>query len=70
MSGFKDILFEVREGVATLILNRPEALNALTFDMMYEVQEALSRIESDKEIRALVLTGATGHRAMWILSRR
>ncbi len=58
MSGFKDILFEVREGVATLILNRPEALNALTFDMMYEVQEALSRIESDKEIRALVLTGA------------
>ena len=58
MSSFKDILFEVQDRVATLTLNRPEALNALTFDMMYEVQEALSRIENDNEIRALILTGA------------
>ena len=42
MSSFKDILFEVQDRVATLTLNRPEALNALTFDMLYEVQAAVS----------------------------
>ncbi|MBT3535341.1 MAG: crotonase [Rhodospirillaceae bacterium] len=58
MSDFKDIIFEIDDGVATLTLNRPDALNALTFDMMYEVQEALKLIEADSSIRALILTGA------------
>ena len=31
MSDFKDIIFEVEDGVATITLNRPQALNALTF---------------------------------------
>ncbi|MFP6748942.1 MAG: enoyl-CoA hydratase-related protein [Alphaproteobacteria bacterium] len=58
MSDFKDIIFETEDGVATLTLNRPDALNALTFEMMYEVQEALARVEADHSIRALILTGA------------
>ncbi len=58
MSDFKDIIFETEDGVATLTLNRPDALNALTFDMVYEVQDALARIEADHSIRALILTGA------------
>ncbi len=58
MSGFKEIIFEVDDGVATITLNRPEALNALTLEMMFEVQEALAKIEADPAIRALIMTGA------------
>ncbi|MBL4906233.1 MAG: enoyl-CoA hydratase/isomerase family protein [Sneathiella sp.] len=58
MNKYKNILFEVDEGVATLTLNKPETLNALTFDMMYEVQDALSHIEADLSIRALIQTSA------------
>ena len=58
MSDFKDIIFEIEDGVATITLNRPQALNALTFEMMFEVQDALAKIEADPAIRALILTGA------------
>lgn len=58
MSDFNDIIFETADGVATITLNRPQALNALTFEMMFEVQEALAKIEADPSIRALILTGA------------
>ena len=58
MSVFKSILFERVGPVAVLTLNRPEALNALTFDMMQEVKEALDQVESDRAIRALIITGA------------
>ena len=55
---FKTILFDVQEGVATLTLNRPDTLNALTFELMREVGQALDQVQSQPSIRALVLTGA------------
>ncbi|QHE87864.1 enoyl-CoA hydratase-related protein [Hydrogenophaga sp. BPS33] len=55
---FTHILFDQVGAVAVLTLNRPEALNALTFDMMREVQTALELVESDHAIRALIVTGA------------
>ncbi len=58
MGEFKNIIFEVDDKVATLTLNRPQALNAMTFDLMYEIQDALNIIEKEKNIRALILTGA------------
>lgn len=58
MGDFKNILFERVGPVAVLTLNRPQALNALTFDMVREVQEALEQVESDRGIRALIITGA------------
>ncbi len=58
MNDFKNILFDVDGQVATVTLNRPETLNALTFDMMNEVHDALARIEADRRIRAMILTGA------------
>lgn len=58
MSVFKQIQYSVEGGVARLTLNRPEALNALTFEMMEEVISVLKRIEADPEIRVLLLTGA------------
>ncbi len=58
MNTYKDILFDVEDSVATLTLNKPQSLNALTFDMMYEVQDVLGIIERDKSIRVLILTSA------------
>jgi len=53
---------EKLEGVAMITLNRPEKLNALSFLLMQEVDDALTRYEADDDVRAVILTGA-GDRA-------
>lgn len=58
MANFECILWDVSEGVATLTLNRPDTLNALTFNLMRELGQALDIVEGDPSIRALILTGA------------
>ena len=58
MQPFEHILFEVEAAVATLTLNRPQALNALTFAMMNEIRAALSEVEDNKSIGALIITGS------------
>jgi 2-(1,2-epoxy-1,2-dihydrophenyl)acetyl-CoA isomerase len=52
------VLFTVREGVATITLNRPDALNALTVEAKESLFEAVRRAGEDPAIRAVVLTGA------------
>ncbi|MGE0312140.1 MAG: enoyl-CoA hydratase-related protein [Lautropia sp.] len=54
---YENIRFETDEGVASITLDRPHALNALTLGMMDEVADAMTRIEADASIRALILTG-------------
>lgn len=46
------------DGVATVVLNRPDKLNALTADMLGELRHALTASESDQAVRAVLLTGA------------
>ena len=48
---------EVREAVALVVLNRPDALNALTDEMKRELLDALKAAERDEGVRAIVLTG-------------
>lgn len=48
------------DGVATLTMNRPEARNAMSGDMMQAMHEALPRLAADQTVRAVVLTGAGG----------
>ncbi len=51
-------VLEKREGrVATLILNRPERMNALNADLVLALNEALARVEGDPEINVVVLAG-------------
>lgn len=50
--------FERRDAVAVLTLNRPEALNALSPEMLDDLERALSRADADPSLRAVVLTGA------------
>ncbi len=53
-SGFR---FALDAGVGTLTLDRPERLNALTFDIYRELREVIDETDRHAEIRALVLTG-------------
>ena len=56
---FRNILFHIDDdGIATLIVNRPDKLNALNRAVMEEIAGAVSQCESDERIRALLITGA------------
>jgi 2-(1,2-epoxy-1,2-dihydrophenyl)acetyl-CoA isomerase len=44
--------------VATLTLNRPETLNALTEDMLVELLDKLKTVEADADVRAVIISGA------------
>jgi enoyl-CoA hydratase len=46
------------DGIATLLFNRPKALNALNATLLAEFTDALSTIQKDESIRVLILTGA------------
>jgi enoyl-CoA hydratase len=52
------VLIERDGGIATVILNRPERLNALTWAMWEGVGAAMARLDSDDEVRCIVLRGA------------
>src|SRR5712691_439801 len=59
---YEYIVTECLGGVALVTLNRPEKLNALSFGLVRELDEALSDYEADDAIKAVILTGA-GERA-------
>jgi len=52
------VLFEVADHVATLTLNRPDRLNAATFELGQQLQEHLRAADTDPDVRVVVLTGA------------
>jgi len=53
-----DFLYKVDDGVATLTLNRPEVMNALTFDVYAQLRDLFEALRSDASVRVVVLTGA------------
>ena len=55
---YETIILERKDGVATLTLNRPEKLNALNRKMAEELESAMAEIIKDRDVRALVITGA------------
>ena len=52
------ILVEVEGAVATIRLNRPQALNALNSQLLDELAEALTEVDASPHVRAIVLTGS------------
>lgn len=52
------VRYEAAGGVATITLDRPATLNALTSDVMRDLTVALTRVEEDESVRVAVLTGA------------
>lgn len=55
---FDTILYEVRDHVAWITMNRPQNLNAFNGKMKEEITKSLKQASSDKEVRAIVITGA------------
>jgi 2-(1,2-epoxy-1,2-dihydrophenyl)acetyl-CoA isomerase len=55
------LLLDIDEGIATITLNRPEALNAVNQAMMAALVEAVARIEADPAARCVVIRGAGDH---------
>jgi enoyl-CoA hydratase len=52
------ILYEARDRVATITLNRPEVMNAIVSPMWQELNEAIAEANRDREVRVIVLRGA------------
>lgn len=55
---YENILFEIKDNIATITFNRPKALNALSGALLAELALALDQIAADENIRVLILTGA------------
>ncbi|HMI61239.1 MAG TPA: enoyl-CoA hydratase-related protein [Puia sp.] len=52
------VIFEIKDGIAFITLNRPTRMNALTMEMALELQQRLDECAGQKEVRAVYLTGA------------
>src|SRR4030042_6942842 len=59
---YETIIFEVKDAVATITMNRPDKLNACNLKMFREINLALSLVEYNDDVRVVVITGA-GDRA-------
>jgi enoyl-CoA hydratase len=55
---YETLLIEIKDQVALVRLNRPQALNALNSQLMQELADALSAMDHDPEVRCIVLTGS------------
>jgi len=54
----KSFLYEATEdGVATITLNRPERLNALTFETYAELRDTFAALQQEKDVRVVIITG-------------
>ncbi len=62
MPKFTQILYDVTNGIATITLHRPEKMNAFTGTMMQEMCAAFDLVDTDDDVRAVIVTGS-GERA-------
>ena len=54
---YETILFKKEDGVATILLNRPEKLNSLSFKMFHELMRVMDELATDTTAKAVVITG-------------
>ena len=58
MSGFETLIYEKKDSIAHVTLNRPQALNVYNIQMRDDLYEVLSAIRDDDEVRVVILKGA------------
>jgi len=58
MANYQTLLVDNKDGVTTVTLNRPEKRNAMNPQLHYDMLDALTELETDKETQVVVLTGA------------
>ncbi len=54
----KNILFEKKEGIGFITINRPEKLNALNYETLEELECLFFELEKDNEVKVIIITGA------------
>ena len=54
----KSFLYEQQNGIGTITLNRPERLNAITFEVYHELTDFIPQLRDENDLRAVVITGA------------
>lgn len=61
MQEYQTVLYEITNSIATISLNRPKKLNAVTEQMTVDVWDALDQAEKDSNVRVVILTGSGGN---------
>jgi enoyl-CoA hydratase len=59
---YQNLLLEISDGIGTVTINRPKALNALNIETLHELQSAFQDLENEPAVEVAILTGA-GDRA-------
>ena len=54
----KSFLYEQCDGIGTITLNRPERLNAITFEVYHELTDFFAKLRDEKDARVVIITGA------------
>ena len=57
---FANIIYKVEDGIATIQLNRPKALNALNSEINQDIMAALKLVQADPSVRVLIMTALSG----------
>ncbi len=65
MADYQDILYTVKDHIATITINRPKSLNAFTGDTIAEMVDAVKKASADRDAGVLVITGV-GERAFCV----
>ena len=55
---FANIIYKVEDGIATIQLNRPKALNALNSEINQDIMAAINLVKADPSVRVLIMTGS------------
>lgn len=55
---FQNLLYTVEEGIATVTINRPKALNALNRETLAELATVMDELSADEDVHSIILTGA------------
>ncbi|MBQ7677503.1 MAG: enoyl-CoA hydratase/isomerase family protein, partial [Lachnospiraceae bacterium] len=54
---FQEIIYEVKEHIAYITINRPEVFNALKMSTKYEIEKAIDAVKEDADVRGVIITG-------------
>jgi len=65
VTGFETVIYEKRDGIAEITLNRPQALNRYNIKMRDELYEVLSAVRDDPDVQVVIFSGA-GERAFCV----
>jgi enoyl-CoA hydratase/carnithine racemase len=55
---YQDLIYGVEDGIATITLNRPARMNALSHDLEAELHRAFDEADADRAVRVIILTGS------------